>query len=214
MNRQINETINVAIMENEKSATDWGLHNLAWELYWWTDFFNIAFFREQPVPVPAISFERTKITNLGHYVVGRNAFGVRENININRAHLNRPLWDILATLLHELTHSWQYIYGKPSKSWFHNKEFQMKLLSFGILCDKKGCHIGIGDPFVHLLKLHAVSFDGCNFADGLLKVPPKPKKKGASKLRKWSCGCQNARVGKADFEATCDICGNKFELIT
>ena len=44
MKKQLNEAINIEIMENEKSAHDWALSNLAWELYWWTDFFNTAFF--------------------------------------------------------------------------------------------------------------------------------------------------------------------------
>ena len=121
MQKQLNESINIAIMDNEKSAHDWGLSELAWELYWWVDFFNVALFKNKPVPVPAISFEKTRVTNLGHYVIGRNAFGIKENININRVHLSRPLWDILTTHVHEMTHSWQATNGKPSNSWFHNK---------------------------------------------------------------------------------------------
>jgi len=164
----VNESINIHIMENEKNLQDWKLSSLARELYWWVDFFNIAFFKAQPAPTPAISFEKTKVNNLGHYVIGRNAFGVKENINLNRVHLNRPLWDMLATLLHEMTHSWQYRYGNPSKSWFHNKEFQMKLLAFGILVDKKGCHQGFGDPFIFLLKKHGVEFHQQKDQDGFI----------------------------------------------
>jgi len=69
---------------------------------------------------------------------------IRENINLNRAHLDRPFWTILATLLHEMTHSWQAFYGKPSNSWFHNKEFRLKLETFGIACNEKGCHTRVG----------------------------------------------------------------------
>lgn len=214
MEKQLNERINIEIMENEKGAHDWALNALSVELYWWCDFFNIAFFKDQPVPVPALSFERTKVNTLGHYVPGRNQFGLLENININKAHLSRPLWDILTTLLHEMVHSWQKIYGTPSKSWFHNKEFQLKMAEFGILCSNKGCHTGMGDPFVFLLRKHGISFEGHTIIDGLIKVPPKPKKKGKSKLKKWQCPCgQAARIGKKDFFATCDLCGEKFELV-
>ena len=158
MQRQLNESINEAIMNNEKGAHDWVLNDLVWEIYWWVDFFNIAFFKEQPVSVPAISFEKTRVTNLGHYVVGRNAFGIKDKINFNRSHLNRPLWELLATLLHEMTHSWQATYGKPSNSWFHNKEFKLKMLEFGIICNNKGWNICVGDPFLFLLKKHGVVF--------------------------------------------------------
>ncbi|RJR10342.1 hypothetical protein C4588_03340 [Candidatus Parcubacteria bacterium] len=209
--KTLKEHINLAIKENELEANDWALNDLAWELYWWADLFNTAFFMKQPVPVPAISFEKTRVTMLGHYVIGRNAFGLKENINLNRAHLSRPLWEILATLLHEMTHSWQANHGKPSNSWFHNKEFRDKLLSFGVLSDQKGCHITVGDPFVFLLKKHGVIFDQNDGPGGLI-VPPKEKPKGKSKLKKWQCSCgQRARVGKKEFFATCDLCHQGFE---
>lgn len=209
-----NERINIEIMENELDAHDWVLCDLSYELYWWVSFFQIVFLKDQPVPVPALSFERTTVRTLGHYVIGRNAFGVRENINLNSCHLNRPLWDILATLIHEMCHSWQAVYGTPSNSWFHNKEFGLKMLEFGILVNNKGCHMGVTDPFVFMLKKHGIEFKMNFNTDGIIKIPPKPKPKGKSKLKKWSCGCQNVRVGKAEFEATCNLCGNKFELIT
>lgn len=213
--QKLNERINIEIMENELEAMDWPLHRLSCELYWWVDFFNLAFFKEQPVPVPALSFEKTTVRTLGHYVIGRNAFGVKENINLNRCHLRRPLWDLLATLLHELCHSWQALYGTPSNSWFHNREFQDKMLSIGIICDSKGCHIGLADPFVYLLGRHGVSFDALPdqaSADGMLKIPPKPKPKGESKLKKWTCGCTNIRVAVQDLQAQCLKCGNRFEM--
>ena len=212
--QRLNERINIEIMKNELNASDWPLSRLAIELYWWCDFFNIAFFKEDQLPIPAISFEKTSIKTLGHYVRGRNSFGIKENINLNSCYLNRQLWDIIATLLHEMAHSWQKIYGKPSNSWFHNKEFQLKMLQMGIMIDNKGCHMGITDPFVFMLKKHGIEFKMNFDADGIIKIPPKPKPKGKSKLRKWTCGCQNVRVGKAEFEATCDLCCNKFELVT
>jgi hypothetical protein len=214
MNRQLTEKINLELMNNILETTDWQLNNLAWELYWWCDFFNMAFFKKHPVPVPVLSFEKTRINTLGHYVIGRNAFGFKENININRANLNRPFWDIMATLLHEMCHSWQNCYGNPSNSWFHNREFQLKMLDFGIVINSKGCHLGVGDPFVFLLKKHGIVFTDDIRIDGFIKVPPKPKKKGKSKLKKWECPCgQKVRVGKAEFFATCDLCKEQFALV-
>ena len=207
------ESINIHIMENEKNLDDWNLSDLARELYWWVDFFNISFFKGHPVPVPVISFEKTKVNTLGHYVNGRNAFGIKENINLNRVRLNRPLWDLLATLLHEMTHSWQHLYGNPATSWFHNREFQMKLLEFGVVVDKKGCHHGLGDPFVFLLNKHGVAFNHNKDPGGMIRIPPRATPKGKSKLRKWTCGCTNLRVAVPELEARCLRCGNRFEPV-
>ena len=206
------ESINLAIRENEKTALDWDLSNLADQLYWWVDHFNQAFFKEQPVPVPVISFERTNVNNLGHYVIGRNAIGVKENININSVHLKRPLWQILATLFHELVHSWQAAYGSPSNNWYHNNEFRSKMGEFGIFVNDKGCHTKIGDPFVTALKEQGVEFAGLDQSNGFIVIPPVIKPKGKSKLKKWSCGCTNIRVAVKDLQAMCLKCKNTFRL--
>lgn len=210
-----NERINVQIMENELSA-DWEMNNLAWELYWWVDFFNIVFFNGTPVPIPALTFEKTRVNNLGFYRIGFNDWAVKDQINLNRLYINRPLLETLSTLVHEMTHSWEYIYvpeDKRTKNWYHTKAFKNKLAEIGILTDNRGCHVAVGDPFVHLLRQHGVTFEAeKRNADGMILIPPKPKTKGRSKLRKWSCGCQNVRIGKKEFQATCDICYNKFEL--
>jgi hypothetical protein len=215
----LTEKINVEIMENELSATDWELHPLAWELWWWVDFFQIAFFRDTPVPTPALTFEKSRVNNLGFYRLGRNDWAVREQINLNRIHLNRPLWSVLATLLHEMAHSWEFTYvpeDQRTKSWYHSRAFRDKMESFGIICNDNGSHAGLFEKgkFVTLLKQHSVTFEALpeiSINGGILPIGPRPKIKGKSKLKKWSCGCQIVRVGKATFSATCNLCGNDFQ---
>ena len=215
------ERINIEIMENELSATDWELNNLAWELYWWVDFFQIAFFKDQRVPIPALTFERTRVNNLGHYRIGRNDWAVKEQINLNRLYLHRPLYEVLATLFHEMVHSWEFTHlpeEKRTKSWYHSKAFRDKMAEFGIICNPNGSHAALDykGKFVQTLRQHGVDFNhaGITVSGGnnVIPIDPKPVKKGKSKLKKWSCGCQIVRVGKREFCATCDICGNKFEL--
>jgi len=41
----------------------------------------------------------------------------------------------------------------------------------------------------------------------------KKERKGRSTLSKWSCGCQNVRVGTKEFHAQCTICGNLFTRV-
>jgi hypothetical protein len=119
-----------------------------------------------------IYFEKTRVTNLGHYMVGSNAFGIKDNINLNRSHLSRPLWEILATLLHEMSHSWQAMYGKPSSSWFHNKEFKLKMMEFGIICNAKGYHKHLRDP-----------------SEGKTKGPIQTEEM-VLRMYQYPCGCQ------------------------
>ena len=108
---------------------------------------------------------------------------------------------------------------KRTKSWYHSKAFRDKMANFGIECANNGAHIGLEPKgrFVLLLKQHGVNFEeipGFNLkiTKGMVPIDPKPKVKGRSKLAKWTCGCQIVRVGKKEFCATCDICGNKFAL--
>ncbi len=104
----MSENINLEIMENELSAIDWELWSLAQELYWWVHLFQAAFFKGAPVPLPALTFEKARVNTLGHYRIGRNSFAVREQINLNRLYLTRPLHSVLSTLLHEMVHSYEY----------------------------------------------------------------------------------------------------------
>ena len=218
----MNEKINLEIMENELSAFDWELNPLAWELYWFVDLFQLVFFRDTPVPVPALTFEKARVNTLGHYRIGRNDFAVKEQINLNRIYLHLPLWSTLSTLLHEMVHSWEFTYlpeEARTKSWYHSKAFREKMAEFGILCNPNGSHAAIDmkGKFVSVLTQHAVTFNGLGDIQAsddakVIQIDPKPKVKGKSKLSKWTCGCQIVRVGKRDFCATCNICNNKFHL--
>jgi hypothetical protein len=215
------ENADIQVMENEFPTLDRELNRMAWDLYWWMNLFQIAFFKDAPVPIPVLTFKRTRVNTMGTHRIGKNDWPVRDHININRIHLNRPFWSILATLLHEMVHLWESIYvpeHKRTKSWYHSKAFRAKMEECGILCNDNGSHVGLDGKgkFVLTLKQHAVSFaelPGMNYThSGIVPIAPDPKVKGKSKLRKWTCGCQIVRVGKRDFRATCNICNNFFVM--
>jgi len=196
------------IMNNENGDQYWMLNDLLWEIYWWFDFFNIAFFKAQPVPPPPISCKKENLT-LGHHIVGHGDFDSKQNCY--KVHLCRPLWEILVISCHEMTHAWQALFGKPSNSWYHNKEFCCKMMECGIACDKSGRDYGIKDPFAFILNRHGIVLNYLTDSNGLIRIPPITKPKGKSKLKKWSCGCTNVRVAVKDFQAKCIRCGNDFE---
>ncbi len=208
-------------MENEICATEWYLNELSIELYWWYKFYSIAFFKDEPIPIPVLTFERSQVNNLGFFRLGLNDWAVRNQVNLNKLYLhNSPRYELLATWLHELTHLWETIYvesEKRTKNWYHPQTFRQKMKEFGIACNDKGYHREVGDPFVFLLRKHGISFNKIYFygkdQDGFLKIPPKKKPKGKSRLKKWSCGCTNIRAA-VEVDATCDKCRNKFEKQT
>lgn len=219
------EAVNTAIKENELKADDWALRDLAEKLYSWVDLFNLDFFKDKPAPLPVLTFERARVNNLGSYRIGRNDWGVKQQINLNSAYLDLPLWHILATLLHEQTHSYEHTYfpeNERTKTWYHTKSFRRKMAEFGILCNEKGVHEGIiaGGMFYTYLKNRNVSLEGLpeiskqqEDSKTIIPIEPKKKIKGKSKLLKWSCSCTNIRAA-VKVNATCNKCGNNFELQT
>ena len=127
--------------------------------------------------------------------------GVRWNVNLNAIHLARPLYEVLATLLHELAHAWQYEKGSGAKPPHHNREAAGPRRS----TTTAGRH---GVPFA---ADPAAGDDAGDEPEPLLPEPP-PKPKG-SKLKKWICRCDDpvpVRVARADFDATCNRCGQPY----
>ena len=218
--------INQAIKEHETdTAEDWELKDLATWLYHWYELFNQDFFKDQPVPMPVLSFEKVRVNTLGSYTLGRNSLGLKENININHTYLNMPKWRLLSVLLHELCHAFEWKYFPKEQrtcSWYHKRDFRLTMAEFGLLCNEKGIHEGIikDGKFYTYLKAHGISFAEIpdfdyQDKDGrtIIPIDPPSKKKGKSKLKKWTCACTNIRAA-VEVDATCNKCGEKFELQT
>jgi predicted SprT family Zn-dependent metalloprotease len=192
-------------------------------LYAHIDDMRAAFF-DGKLPEVVLSFDVRNRKNLGHYCLRRNGLGVRWNVNLNPIHLGRPLYEVLATLLHELAHAWQYEKGTGGKPPHHNREFVEKCEAMGIPTDSQGHYLGVNQasPFHDYCKAHGVPFETPAGDAGdeeperpepLLPTPPaKPK---GSKLRKWICSCEDpvpVRVARADFDATCNKCKEPYRL--
>jgi hypothetical protein len=184
---------------------------------WWIDLFNACFFRNEPVIVNELRFKKLRIDTLGTYKVRFNDSKPRTRIYLNSIHVNSDISDTLQIIVHQMVHVYEVLYinqNKPRKTWYHSIVFRDTMERIGIISNAKGCHLALRDPFRFILQKHGIGFPNAREENGLLILHPRPKSSGSSKLRKWSCGCQNVRVGKAEFDATCDICLNKFELIS
>ena len=212
------------IRKNAEIAVDWEYREIATILYRWADIFRerlldpIALPGRDRMPDPVLSFEPMDHRVYAAYTLHRNAQGLLDEITMNTKHLNRPLWEILETLLHEQVHLWQQNFGKhPVRRNYHNREFVEK-------CEQLGLHPRIGSgvhwkpadgPFALLMKEHGIE------RPQQVEVPPEEKRRnwwdmgkkerrGRSTLSKWTCGCQNVRVGTKEFYAVCLKCGNVF----
>jgi hypothetical protein len=204
---------NETIINHQKNAEEWPHHKTAKTLIEWINRFNFEFKLEIPTPCLVVDTQSCRI--MGTYRRGYNGIGTNHEITINTKFLPQPLGNTLETLLHEMLHLWQATHGKPGKNNYHNKEYTNKCMELGITSTDKGRSMGIieSKAFISLLEKHNIK------TDDLLKYNPenpepiRVKPKGTSKMKKWSCGCQNVRAGKKEFKAVCIICKNEFKLV-
>ena len=199
------QDINDVLKENAVVVEDWSYRDLARLLYEWADRFNKEF--ELGLDTPALQIERIRAQAIGSYRPGRNGFGLHHEVTFNTKHLDRPVAEILETLLHELLHEWQQIYSKPGKGNYHNRQYQEKAQSFGLIVDSWGHSLGVAPgPFTDLLKRHGVDATVLPLP-GEDSVRSRPR--GESKMKKWVCRCMTVRAAK-ELEAQCLKCGGLF----
>lgn len=200
---QINQTV-----RDHELAVKWDYQLAAESLHRWFDIFNDAFF-DGKLPVAFLGFARTRVTNLGHYQPGRNSVGALHEINLNTRYLDRPLGEVLGTLLHEMIHQWQELFGKPGKGTYHNKQFTAKCAQLGIPCTGGHCSYtqGYTNPFVALLRQHGLDIEERLMP---LKSPiARMRPQGSSKLKKWRCACTNVWAGRDGIDLQCGHCGQR-----
>ena len=209
-----------AIRQHIESAQDWEWRPIASTLYQWTDRFSDRFFERQ-MPDTVLGFERLDVRILAAYTLKRNPQGLLYEITFNTYHLKRPMWETLETLMHEYVHLWQQNMGEhPVGRNYHNQEFVAK-------CEALGLHPAIGPgvhtrpadgPFAEFLRAYGVE-EPSPLIETILDdkgrprdwwIKPGEERRGSSTLTKWSCGCQNVRVGTKAFYASCTRCGQPF----
>jgi hypothetical protein len=179
------------------------------QLHCWANRFNDAFHLR--VPRITLGIDRLSCSRLGQFRPGHNGLGLEAEIVINKRHVpESETWQVLGTLLHELLHGWQQVYGRPGRNNYHNVQYRRKAQSLGLVVDKYGhTHYEAESPFTRLLREHGVELARIEQQLPHMAQPVG----GSSKLKKWTCGCTNVRVAVADFHAQCLKCGGLFCIV-
>jgi hypothetical protein len=184
---------------------------------WWIDLFNACFFRNEPVPVHELAYKKLRVDTFGSYNVRFINSRMKTGIHLNSVYVICDISDTLQDIVHQMVHIYEIIYideNRPRNTWYHTKAFRDMMERIGIITKPKGCHVAVRDPFRFILQKHGIRFSNAREENGLLILRPRAKPSPSSKLRKWSCGCQNVRVGASRFKAQCLKCNNRFELIS
>lgn len=99
------------------------------------DFFNVELFNGELSPC-MVTVQRGK-PFFGYFAPERwkNEQGERvHEIAMNTAYFHeRSLMEVFQTLVHEMCHLWQYDFGKPSRSGYHNRQWADKMESIGLM---------------------------------------------------------------------------------
>lgn len=206
------EKINLALKEHQIS-TDWDIQKLIQDLHIWGERFAFEFKLKTDLPV--LMIDKLHNTCYGHFRVGRNGFGLKNEIAINRNHINfKKYWRVLGTLLHELLHAEQEQTGNSSKSNYHNKEFRSRAKALGLIVDQWG-HTSFApapSPFWDLLEKYGIEVPQLKELEPI--IVSKPPCSDSSKLKLWICSCKpepvHIRVAINDFRARCLKCAQLF----
>lgn len=180
-------------------------------------FFNKKLFQDELPPV-MLTFQKQK--SVGYF--WGDKFSSRDQevaseISLNPLLiLNRSNEDILSTLVHEMCHLWQYIFGKPSRNGYHNREWASKMIEVGLVpfnvddmkkdTGQKCSHVI--DP-LGAFNLHCAAYlakhPGVNWGANPDMDEEKPKKK--SNKVKYECDeCGACAWGKDSLNLICGDC--------
>jgi hypothetical protein len=209
----------------------WKFKDKAVALYEMADVFRHYLFSprddtQHPIPNLVIAIPELDHRTLAHYRLVPNALGLSYEIALNALYIQRPLWELCESLLHEMVHLYQEETPglKKCVGGYHNMQFVD-------ICEEAGLH-----P-VPIVGAHWKPADGqfermmdrCGIgkpghAEGEFVKPDSKSKdawwdtdrgttKGRSTLFKFSCGCHppfNIRTGRSSLTALCLACNEQF----
>jgi hypothetical protein len=152
------------------------------------DHFNRELFAGALPPV-ILNFSR-HAGALGFFAPERwqkaQAGAVVHEISLNPSYLgSRPAMETASTLVHEMCHLWQQVFGTPPRRGYHDREWSAQMLKVGLqpLCPKTGKDKLSAPALTHRI------IEGGPFALAFATLP-------AAALLPWSCSEAAGRSGK------------------
>ena len=100
------------------------------------DSFNVQLYDKSPLPHVLVTLQR-RARSGGYFAPDRfserTAHGSAHELALNPdAFTGRSDEWILSVLVHEMTHVWQQVYGKPGRGRYHNREWAEKMKEIGL----------------------------------------------------------------------------------
>jgi SprT-like family protein len=169
------------------------------------DFFKEHLFKERWLPDVFITYQR-KSGSYGYFSPDRfsdriGAFGKQHELALNPdGFINQTDEQVCQTLVHEMTHVWQHVSGKPSARGYHNKEWAAKMKSIGLQPSSTGM-VGGKETGQHMM-------------DYIIPDGPFTKAFAALATTGWKLNLQSAaRAGgtkapPSKIKFTCPSCGS------
>jgi hypothetical protein len=138
----------------------------------------------------------------------------QHEISLNPKHLKRDRKDIASTLVHEMVHLWQQVFGKPGRRGYHNKEWGSEMERIGLMPSSTGAPGGkrTGSSMSHYV-IEGGAFgrafermpDDC-LLPWVTSEPTKPAKPREDKVKFTCPQCGVNAWGKATLDIICHDC--------
>ena len=202
------EAVTEAIRSHEVETLDWRFREAAVRLNNLFDRLNHRFFGGR-LPKAVIAIGPDLIVRYGYYRIGRDEIGARHRIHLNSRHFCRSECEVGVTLLHELLHLHQHLYGSPGKrARYHNKEFVELAAAVGIVSA-----IGNGITLAVSDRLRTIMAEmGFSSAKPMMAgADDSPIRRPLRKVM-WQCRClQQVWADRGiPVHVVCAVCGHAF----
>ena len=194
------------------------------------DYYNnnlfIPVFNQLLPPVIFSLNDNSRRTSKGYYSFDKykdDAGNVFSLINITPEYLNNPFITVMGTLVHEMCHHYQYLFGKKAgqKRSYHDLEFASIMECTGLICSCTGKEGGkkTGYKMTHYILEGGIFESLTLLAPDSLKTPfvlnaPRgirelktPQEHSKTKICYQCSVCQNKVWGKPNLQISCVPCG-------